>query len=426
MNARTTIHKENIHATGWTAGLNLVWLTLAVSVGQPALADDWPTYQHDLRRSAVSSETLEMQDLRELWTYESAAAPQTAWAGPAKWDAYAHINGLRSMRNYDPVFHVTSVGNSLYFGSSVDDSVYCLNAADGSERWTTCTDGPVRIAPTVANGKVYVGSDDGHAYCLDATNGSLVWKVKPSGDEQLVPSNGKFISLWPCRTGVSVDSGIAYFACALLPWKESFFCAVDAETGSIQGPGLYCKTLQNVTMEGALAASGSKVYVPQGRRAPLVFDRLTGENLGALEGGGGVFVLLTPDRQIFHGPGNKRGWITASNAETKDKIASFDQGNSLVIAGETSFVLRDESLTAIDRKERATRWSIACAYPHALMVAGDTLIAGGDYEIAAFRTSDGKRIWTQRVDGRAYGLAVANGTLYVSTHTGTIHAFRQP
>ena len=61
--------------------------------------------------------------------------------------------------------------------------------------------------------------------------------------------------MWPVRTGVLVESGQAYFGAALVPWRESFLCAVDAETGKAEGDGHFRQGLKSVTMEGALLAS---------------------------------------------------------------------------------------------------------------------------------------------------------------------------
>ena len=103
------------------------------------------------------------------------------------------------------------------------------------------TDGPVRIAPTGADGLLYFGSDDGHAYCLKADDGSLVWKHAPGSRQRLVLNNGRPIPLWPCRTGVLVDGGTAYFAAGMLPWQDSYLCAVDARTGKPEGTGRYVR-----------------------------------------------------------------------------------------------------------------------------------------------------------------------------------------
>jgi len=386
-------------------------------------AEDWQTYRHDNQRSGKTSEQINVKKLKELWRYKSPHPPQPAWYGPAKWDAYHNIKELHSMRNYDPVFHTIVVENSVYFGSSAEDCVYCLDANTGEEKWNYFTNGSVRLPPTFFEGKLYFGSDDGYVYCIKANNGSLVWKYRPSEENRMIPSNGKMTSLYPCRTGVLLKDGIAYFAAALFPWKDSYLCAINANTGSDGGYGLYNKKLEKITMEGSLLASGTKIYVPMGRIPPMVFDRLTGAHLGNVSGGGGVFALITNDSHLLHGPGNKTGWIVESNANTKDKIAQFNNGNAMVVSDKVAFLLTDESLSAINRRNQEKIWSVSCNFPYELIMAGNTLFVGGDYEVAAFDSETGDMLWKDKVAGRAYGLVVANGKLFVSTTTGTIHAF---
>ena len=118
---------------------------LLLWVGASCIADDWPTWQHDQRRSGFSGEELEPAKLAVEWTWQSNFPPQPAWHGPAKWDAYARIRDLPAMRSYDQVFHVVAVGDSGFFGSSADDAVRCLELTTGKERWKFTTDGPVRV-----------------------------------------------------------------------------------------------------------------------------------------------------------------------------------------------------------------------------------------------------------------------------------------
>lgn len=105
---------------------------LLVMVGAAAAAD-WPTFRHDNHRSGQTLEQLPAARLAANWVYRSPCPPQPAWAGPAKWDAYKNIT-LRSMRNYDPVYHVTVCGSSLYFGSSVDEVLQISYAGPGFAR----------------------------------------------------------------------------------------------------------------------------------------------------------------------------------------------------------------------------------------------------------------------------------------------------
>ncbi len=404
--------------------LSLAAVLLSVLSPPRAVADDWPTFRRDVHRSGVTAEELDVRSLRGAWAWRSPYPPRPAWAGPAKWDAYAGIRGLRSMRQYDPCFHVIAVGDRVYFGSSVDDSVSCLDATGGRLLWSFVTDAPVRVAPTHAGGRIYFGSDDGHAYCVDATTGDLVWKFRPSPSGREIVHNGRFVSPWPCRTGVLVDGGTAYFAMSMLPWKESYLCAVDAVTGKPEGEGRYVRELSGRTTEGPLLATRGTLIAPQGRVPPLLFDRGTGAERGSLEGGGGSFVIVGDDSRILHGPGNKTGWITSSDERSRERVATFKNANAMAVAAGRAFVLTDHALSALDRGTRRPLWSVPSTRPCALIVAGKTAFTGGIDSVAAHDATSGKLVWTAPVDGRAYGLAVAGGALLVSTDTGAIHCFR--
>lgn len=192
-----------------------------------AAAADWPTFRHDNHRSGRTLEQLPAARLVKQWIYRSPCPPQPAWAGPAKWNAYKNIR-LCSMRSYDPVYHVVVSGSFLYFGSSVDDSVHCPNVEDGRERWTFTTDGPVRIAPTCVDGNVYFGSDDRHAYCIRASDSSLVWKYSPGDQSRRILNNSRLIPLWPCRTGLLIEDGTAYFAAGRFHWKPPYCYGIQS------------------------------------------------------------------------------------------------------------------------------------------------------------------------------------------------------
>lgn len=401
-------------------------LLLALSLSLPSLAADWPTYQHDARRSGASDETLAVSRLRLAWTWRSPQPPQPAWAGPARWDAYAGLRDLPSMRNYDLAFHAIAAGDAVYFGSSADDTVRCLDAETGREIWSFMADAPVRLAPTWSAGKLYFGSDDGFVYCLQAADGQLRWKFQPAPPRPKVLHNGRFISLHPCRTGVLVDEGTAYFAHALLPWEPSYLCAVDADTGRAEGPGRYLRKLDGMTLEGTPAATSDLLVYPQGRVAPQLFRRADGQDQGQVKkSSGGSIVVVSLDASLFHGPGadSRRGDIRRSDPHSLEMIASHGRGNALVCAGAKTYMLTDDALVASDLVQGSVRWSVPCDLPHALIASGSVLVAGGRDEVGAFAAEDGKLLWRHPVQGNAFGLAVARGRLLVSTDEGVLHAF---
>ena len=391
----------------------------------PVKADDWPTYRHDHRRSGHTSENLSFDKLQLVWRHRAAAAPQTAWPGPAKWDAYAKIRGLHSMRDYDRAYDVIVVGDSLYFSSSADDSVHCLDTQSGKPKWTFTTDGPVRIAPEFANGRIYFGSDDGRAYCIDASKGNLIWKSEPQTEDERILNNGRLISRLPCRTGVIVEGSTAYFGLAMLPWREGYLCAVDAQTGEPKGVGRYLNSWQGETFEGALLASAGQILVPRGRVAPMLFAQETGKRIGELKGGGGSKVMISRNGRIMHGPGNKTGWVTVSHPQSRAAIRTHKGFTTAVSGGERTFLLASRRLSAVSEPEGKPLWNISLpTTAYELVVAGKALLVGGHNEVAAYSVIDGKRLWQTSVDGDVYGLAVAGGALCVSTHDGDIRCFR--
>jgi outer membrane protein assembly factor BamB len=288
-----------------------------------------------------------------LWTYASPTPPQPAWEGPAKWDAYSGQTNLKSMRNFDPAFFVTVAGDRLFFGSSVDDAAHCIDAQNGEAVWTYYTDGPVRIPPTIDNGKAYFGSDDGYAYCVAADTGTFIWKFKAADEDRFVPSNGKIISLAPVRSGVTILDGRAFFAGSLLPWRPSYLCAVDAATGVIDAAGAFREEHTNVVFQGAMLASADNLYVLQGRNSPLVFDPADGRKRGEVRGAGGAYALITDENTFIAGPDSQKDeeFLENQSDVRSDQMASYEGANKIVVARGIAYLQSNDFLSAFNRKK---------------------------------------------------------------------------
>jgi outer membrane protein assembly factor BamB len=433
-------------------------------------AGDWPTYMHDKHRSGVTWDRLELP-LDKSWVFKALHQPRPAWPEPAKQDFWHRQFNLRSTVAYDRAFHVVGAGNTIYFASSADDKVYALDSKTGRQQWTFFTEGPVRLAPCVSNDKVYVASDDGYVYCLSANDGSLVWKHKGSDGERMIPGNGRMISTWPIRTGPLVDNGILYFAAGLFPNQGTSLSALNAEDGSVKW-----SRKANISPQGYLLASDKRLYVPTGRTNPAIFARADGESLGELSSGGGTFALLT-ENVLVTGPGRREKELNASDAETRDKIATFG-GLRMLVNGPTAYMQSENQLSAFERgtylefskarnrlmsrrdainellkktdktapevkqfqeeigtlstqiselsskMKNCYRWTVQCEYPYSMIMAGDILFVGGEDKIAAIEPLTGKIVWETTVDGKAYALSVVNGGLFVSTDKGRIYCFR--
>ena len=444
------------------------YLFLFIALGVSAA--DWPTYRADSARSGVTKEQLK-PPLQPAWTHQPLHAPRPAWRGPARRDMYNDkTSDLKNRQLFDHAFHVVADAKHIYFGSSADDQIHCLDAATGKERWSYFTEGPVRLAPTLHQGKLYFGSDDGHAYCI-TTDGKAVWRQRLAPKDYRISGNNRIISAWPVRTGVLIWDGIAYAGAGMFPSEGVHIIGFN----TVEGQEIWRTTQTDVTAQGYLLVSKDRVYVPAGRNNPVVIDRASGKRLHVMKGGGGTYALLAGDALVY-GPGRK-GKLELVPGESKDIFASF-VGNHMIVSGEKSFLHTDRELSVLDRvrylnleserkavtaqrqqlgkqlaklrKEKSPKapkvqeqliaagrrldeisagmkacflWRAECRQPHALILAGDTLFAGGNDEVVAYSAADGKPVWRANVNGVALGLVVAHRRLLVSTHKGTIHCF---
>ena len=114
-----------------------------------ATAEDWPQVGYGPGHCYTTPEQLPAQ-LHLQWTRQ-LPAPRPAWPGSQF--------RLQIDRSYTPV----AAGGMLLVPSMVTDSVTAYGAGNGTVRWQFVTDGPVRLAPAVADNRVYIASDDGHA-----------------------------------------------------------------------------------------------------------------------------------------------------------------------------------------------------------------------------------------------------------------------
>jgi len=312
-----------------------------------------------------------------------------------------------------------------------------------------------------------------------------------------VLGHGKMISLWPLRTGVLVDDGIAYFGAGVFPHESIFFCAANARNGDLvwqndttgeMGHSRAFEDFGGISPQGYLLASEKTIFVPSARSTPAAFDRKDGRFLyqGSAYGHvGGTWALLTGD-QIVAGVDNQRRVYDSESRREEDAGFAWFPGLALVVTEERSYLLTDLDLRAVDRKayRSAKEWRgtlvrdieelnkelsdlgrrrrflsgearettekriadltnqvnglraqqkkvedavVVWQRPHlgycSLILAGDVLYAGGNGKVIAVDTVTGDELWNANVNGRASGLAVANGRLFVSTDTGSIYCF---
>ena len=474
--------------------VRLSWAMLAAGcLAASAPADDWPTYRHDNQRSAVSAESV-APPLSKDWTFTPLFGPSHAWGDPQPKPVEGILEQPRL--RFDDAFHVTAAGGLVFFGSSAECKVCSLDAATGEVRWEFFTEGPVRMAPTVAGGKVYAGSDDGKVYCLAAGDGRLLWTFSAAPSPERVLGNGRMISLWPVRTGVTVEGGVAYFGAGVFPAEGLYLYALSADDGRLlwkndtYGRG----GTGTVSPQGYLVASKEKLFVPSGRAMPAAFSRSDGaflfhrnfdwRGIGNFGGTNNVLtgdILMTAGEQVV-GANEADGqlaltegiaaaapstgahrlavdgdalylvtgsevvcadaakWIAYRKSITtlKSRVALLTTNrNNLSIQAKTDPAVKtqlDDTVQQLDKTaaelktleanpDLGVRWSVPCRASEALSIERSMVLVGGDGVTVGLDPATGKDVWGTKLQGKARGIAIAGGRVFVSTDDGAIHCF---
>lgn len=421
-----------------------VLISLLLVAGGAASAGDWPTERHDVRRSGVTTEVLDAS-LVEAWRVESPV-PSPAWPPP-------HFVLLDRM-DFDYSPQPVVADGVVCFASNSDDTVRAVELSTGRQLWHYITGGPIRLAPQIDKGRVYFGSDDGFAYCVDLKTGDLVWKFDGAPHPEQFIGNGRMISRWPIRTGVLVDEGVAYFVAGMWATEGVFAYAVDSANGRL----IWCNdtcgyagvdynrllTPENagdmrhgthdgdfgvygLTPQGALAVTADVLIVPNGYNSPAGLDRKTGRLLFTQPnaGTGGHWVMTDGDAfYSIYQHRNRRILMMKKDAKTGARLHLHHHGilNVTTVPNTVPHLNHETGKTRVLMREGRAISRNAFA----MVLAGETLILGKDGYVTGRDRETDTELWRHPVDGRAYGLAVADGRVIATTDRGSVYCFAKP
>ncbi len=443
-----------------------VWLLVTICSGTFAAAADWTSYMNGSDRTGYSNASL-TPDLHLAWVYKTPAKPELAWSGPRETPIEGHV--MRHRVDFDSSLQVTMQAGRLFFGSTVDNNVYCLDAITGEQYWKFHTDGPIRLAPSLVDNKVYFGSDDGSVYCVDQADGREIWKMRVGPRDDRLLSRGEMISRWPVRTGVLVDDGVAYFGAGIFPHESVFLCSAKASTGELIWRNNTISEedagRNELSPQGYMLASKDLLYVPSGRSLPVAFSKATGQlvfqrkyswrtDAGGVVGG---TKALLGDGQIYAGGPHH---FLAMDQNTGDIGESWIGGRQMVLTDDLAYLMDGEKIFCVNRDEHARAsqekqkwflrarevrsepkkvaeaeaeikkyagigilWEHASQFDDALIATEKLLVAGGQDRFLVLDRQTGQLVFESAVEGNVTGLAASDSTLVVSTNHGHIYAF---
>jgi outer membrane protein assembly factor BamB len=412
-------------------------LLLPLLLSAPVLAEDWPTFRHNVGRTAVTGESLKLP-LERVWTFRS----RTSRDAPA---CFGDLNQEATPERNRYTLPITAAGDALFFTSAADGRVVCLDAASGAKRWEFVAGLAVNRCATFFDGRLTVGSDDGNVYCLDAKTGKPVWTCRAAPADRFVFSFGRLSSAWPVRSDVPVDRGVAYFGCGVFPHDGTFLYALDAKTGRrIWRNGSHCETLfrWSLVPRGHLWLTDANVYVPMGmkafrwavfnsyRRDNGLHDNWAGSDPASPgNNNGGDFAPLAG---AVRGPVRFFGDVADVTREVTDpKTGKKTKKTERLWTGglEKGWQIDHNTIQGLFVLRGATiRYD---PNPCSVIVAGNAVFyipfrgspKGVDGRVVARDAKTGKELWSAAIEGWPRQVIAANGRLFVSTRSGAVHAF---
>ncbi|QNA84672.1 PQQ-binding-like beta-propeller repeat protein [Sphingomonas sp. So64.6b] len=278
----------------------------------------------------------------------------------------------------------------LYATDGVGD-VVALNAADGTELWRAKPGGPLRGAPTIANGNLYVLSQDNQLFAIALADGTVGWTQSGS-----LESQGVFGVAAPAAAQGSVVAGFSSGELNAYRYENGRALWQDALSRS----AISTSVSSLADIDAAPVIDQGRVYaVGQGGRT-VAIDLATGQRVWAQNFAG----ISTP-------------WI----------------------AGEWLFLITDDArLVCLTRSTGLVRWiSQLPAYKNVKkrkhpitwfgpLLAGNRLVlTNSEGEIVSASVSNGE-VQSTIKGGASISLPpiVANNTLYVLDMKGRITAYR--
>jgi len=414
------------------------------SKGISPVADDWPTFRHDARRSGSTKSTVPA-DLKPLWQADVG----------------------------DKVSPVVVANGKLFITSIDEHRVIAFDAANGTEAWSFTAAGRVDTPPTVYRHLVLFGSADGWVYCLRASDGECAWRFRAAPDSRLIGAFGQLESPWPVHGSILVEDDVAYFAAGRSSYLDEgiYVYALDPQTGRIiKEQVIYSPDPQTGEMPpgdafilpGALA----DIMVSDGKSIYMRENRIFGDmDTGTEKIGNTVFSTAGFRDETWF---NRTHWVVGTVSQAQ--LLVFDDNIAYGVGaywdakrkncfhpGKQEYMLfASDFKSSPSRKplkktkfgrvigNPETRWMVSVPIcVKAMAIADKTLFIAGAPDVVdpddplgalegrkgarlwAVSASDGKRLAEYDLDALPVwdGMAAANRRLYLSTKDGRVLCF---
>lgn len=292
----------------------------------------------------------------------------------------------------EPVFAggIAAEGARVYAATGVGEAI-ALSAEDGREIWRVRLSGPVRGSPTVANGQVYVVTIENRTIALSAEDGRRLWEHQGINEVAAL--------LGGAAPAVAAST-------VLTPYSSGELYALLAENGRV----VWVENLSSIRTLSAIARLADIRGNPVVDR-DLAFAVSHAGRMAAIDLRTGARVWERPVGSV-HMP-----WVA---------------GDYLFVSGLNGEVV------AMSRRDGRVRWvhrlppfedmvdrEDPIQYTGPVLVGDRLLVASSDGFVYALSPYTGELLGNIEVGDSVYvSPTVADGSVYVLTNDGNLHAFR--
>lgn len=374
------------------------------------------------------------------------------------------------------------VAGLVYVGSD-DGHAYCLDAVTGAEVWRLragpddervlargqmISRWPIRTGVLVDDGVAFFGAgvfphEKVFVYAVEAATGRVIWKndtvsqddagrndLSPQGyllaskELLFVPSGRALAMAFDRRTGKPVnkptpgwrsDAGgqiggaqAMLVEDQILAVGEHQVLALDQKTGKA-GYAWFRGT--QMTFSGAVGymANGKQIVaIDREAHAKSTQERHAIEmKANKLNSDLRKHPVLAELKKVSAAEKELKA-VKEAGAEMEKAQAALQKLAAAYEPLRVDYQAKKEQLAAYraqldDFKEAGVLWTQPLAHESALILAGMTLIVGGENEVVCLDAKSGEVSWKAAVEGDVRGLAVSDGHLVVSTTAGKVYGF---
>jgi len=311
-----------------------------------------------------------------------------AASGSQRWRADLSPEGERGTEGFGG--GLAAEGGTVYVTTGFGE-VLAVSADSGEIKWRKSFGAPFRAAPAANSGLVIAVTRDNRAVGLDASSGTLRWRLQGA-------TSGAGL--------LGGSSPVIIGAVAVLPFGSGELVGVQAASGRRLWSAVLSGGRKGLARSAITDISGDPVVV-----GPYVVAANQSGRMIAIDGRNG-----------------QRAWTR-----------NIGSGAPIWAAGDTIFLVSDDArLMRISVRDGSTLWATqlpayrkpddredAIAYSGPVLVAGRLLLTDSRGNLLSYDAVSGVGQQGGSISGGSLtGPVVANGTVYVLSDSGTLHAFR--